>query len=299
MKKRVVLNAILILIIINLCACSSEKKPFGDINLANMNETHYHDHICDHANTQRRSQEEISMAIEAFPLLEFKGLDGNTVDKTEAIDAYDGILVYNFAYTRKPSSVFYNTFTTPEFFHSDTYELNASVDDNLFSDYNKVKQGQIIEGLEVIFAETAIYTMKVQDEKGNISREIFISYCGLELLGEIRLQGILHRAPRDDAYVARGDIILFPNTNLSPLFPLPYYFGPMPCNVIDKKNSFALYADSARIRIRNNNEIDVDQYFLHGDYTYVEVVLNDLVIAYNEGMGGNVCSAQLTNIVTI
>jgi hypothetical protein len=253
-----------------------------------------------HINEPKREQSEINAAIDSFPLYEFKGLDGNPIIKTKAFDAYDNHLVFDFAYLRESSAIYFDTFSSPKMFDLKTYKFNNDPNYSLTPNYIKIERGQIIGELEIKYAETDIYTMNVEDDEGNVTKEIFINYCGVEFQGKTKMQGVLYCAPNNDAYITKGDILFYPNTNLSQFVPLSYEFVPMIYNIIDPKNNFALYADTIRIHLGNvAGKDEINQYFLFGDYIYAELTLDNLSIAYNEGMGGSVCFAELEDIKII
>ena len=229
-------------------------------------------------------QPTLEEAIAKFSTDSFTTPDGTEVPLTDAVSNMWDVLFFDFAYIRYAEPIYSDTVSDPDLFDFESFEFRTLPEEGLEQKPFKVVEGDVLDnGMTVAKANYAVASWDTEHAFEN----------GVELEGELTLEGILFKFPEDDYMFDQDDVIFYPNPTDS-LVPSTFdsYF-PFVASAVDLHDEFAFITDGGRFSLGNVHEMDVDiaDWFENNSYVKVRVTLDGIQLIYSENFGSRAWSS--------
>ena len=230
-------------------------------------------------------QPTLEEAIAEFSTDSFTAPDGTEVLLTDAVSNMWNVLYFDFAYIRYAEPKYSDTVSDPDLYDFESFEFRENPEDGLEQKPFKVVKGDVLDnGMTVVEANYAVSPWDTEHSFEN----------GVELEGELTLEGVLFRFPEDDYMFAQDDVIFYPDPTGAAV-PTTYDpYLPFAASGVDLHDEFAFINDGGRFSLGNVHEMDVDiaDWFNDSPYVKVRVTLDGIQLRYSENFGSQ-CWSKL------
>ena len=223
-------------------------------------------------------QPTLEEALAEFSSDSFTAPDGTEVLLTDAVSNMWNVLYFDFAYIRYAEPVYIDTVSDPELYDFENFEFAKHPEAGLEQKPFKVVKGDVLDnGMTVVEANYAVSSWDIEYSFEN----------GVELEGEITLEGVLFRFPEDDYMFAQDDVLFYPDPT-SGIVPTTYDpYVAFTRSEVDLHDEFAFVNDGGMFSLGNVHEMNVDiaDWFNDSPYVKVRVTLDGIRLRYSENFG--------------